>query len=198
MVWDKGVYNNLQFVSTCSSGDGTLGIAGISHIGYYYSVGVYWLSTLIIEANIPPNFEVTSAFITIEHQPFEYAGYEPDTPESVDMTGKIGYARAVQIYTTATGFGDDMFHLEFGSEIIDDRELSGENTYALGRTGYTFSDTSAETKVSSDLGEYLEAGKTTVFKIGSTVSADAITGIVDMYQRTGRAVARLNVYGYVK
>lgn len=199
LVWDEGVYSNLQFTSTCIA-DGELDGRLLSHIGYYQSVGTYWLARLIIEANIPSNFKVTSAYITITHQPIEYSGSVEDeaTSQTVNLEGTIGYARGVQIFADGSAYGSSLYELEMGSEVRDSREMSGTNTYGLGANGKTFSDTETEVVISSDLSQYLESGGAMVFKIGTLSPASTVTGIKNMYERIGRATAKLNVYGYLK
>ena len=205
LVWNEGVYSNLQFVSTCSNGDGVLMGNLFSNIGYYYSVGAFWMSYLLIEANIPPNFAVTEAYITVTHQPIAYSGEDPD--EGVDMTGVIGRGTNIQIFADDSSFSSNRYELQFGSEFIDETEMSGTDTRSLGRNGsgdgVTFSQDETEVIVSKDLSQYFNADGATIFKIGSKDSTSIITGtssekIKKMYSRVGKATARLNVYGYLR
>lgn len=195
LVSKDGVLSNLQFNSEFVN-NGTL--SDLSQIGYYFSVGNY-LAYLFITATIPSNFKILNAYITITHQPLEYSGTVYDGAEEINLDGVIGYARNVQIYHSASEFeGEGPYLLTLNSEWTYETYIVGTDTKTLGDNGKTFDNNNVEIVKSSDLSEYLEPGETTVFKIGSTVDATELTSIKEMYQKTGRAVAILNVLGYLK
>lgn len=203
LVWNDGVYTNMSFVSSCIN-NGELYGALLSNIGYFSSTSTIYMSYLIIEANIPSNFSVTEAHITVTHQPIEYSGSTSEAGTDVSLDGIVGFAKSIQVFADDSIFGTDMYSLDFGSEVLDDREMIGTDTKALGTNGKTFSKEGTEVIISEDLSKYLQSGQMTVFKIGSLTPASSIdTGTVtnkikNMYRNTGRAVARLDVYGYLK
>lgn len=193
LVSKDGVLSNLQFNSKFTN-YGT--INQLSQIGYYFNMNIY-LAYLTITATIPSNFKVLSAEITIMHQPILYNGTVYDDLSEISLDDVVGYARNVQIYHNTSEF-EGLYSLDMNSEYLYESSLDGTDTKALGEDGKTFSSGDVETITSDDLSQYLKPGKTTVFKIGSMGNSSEILSIKEMYQKTGKAIAILNVLGYLK
>lgn len=172
------IYTNLVFTSNPDF----LGIGG----GYSEPCYLRYLS---IYAKIPENFVIKSAYITIRHQPIEWEHVEPNN------SNITGYARNIQIYSNAE---DPYTSFEPNSGYNSITTMVGIKTKALGENGKTFSSSETETIISTDLSNYLEAGKFIQFDIGSTENANSYDEETEACARCGKAIAQLQVIGYLK
>ena len=177
IIGGDGIYTNLQFHSS-SNYNGFIGYYGSTYTGFYQAY-------LTIEADIPSNFVVKTAYITIKHQPIAWA-YDSSTVE--------GYGRNIQIYTETM---DGAWSLDYDSDWYEYQEMPGSQTELLGSTGKTFSSSETESVSSDDVSDYLEAGSVTTFYIGSTTEASSISSASDMIANTGRGQATLNIIGFL-
>ncbi len=184
VIGGDGIYCNLQFFPPIQ----------YAECGYIYRLDMDCSSQqyLNIYADIPKNFVIESAYITLRHQPVTWNYW--------DMSGSgrketVGYSRNVQIYT------DDLIPREYvyvDSETLAINEMPGIKTTAMGNSGKTFSSTKIEVAISSNLKQYLKPGEQTVFHIGSTTKASSVSSIVNAYAQTGYIMATLNVLGYLR
>lgn len=189
IVGGKGIYTNLTFTSLAVDAEFS------NEIGYFYdeNYGASEQKYLRIIADIPSNFTITSATISIRHRPVKWHYYASATATSQSTT--TGYARNVQIYNETFSALEDVY---VDSEYSLETSTPGTATTTLGSSGKTFSSSAVEAVTSSDLSSYLTPGSQTVFNIGSTTSASSITSASNAYARTGLATAVLTVIGFMK
>lgn len=204
LVSKGGVLTNLQFQGFVND-DGDSG-GGKNLLGYYFTGGSgYALEYFTIQAYIPENFQVISAYISITHTPVHF------TATGVSVTGS---SHCVQAYVTSSSNIKDYIYasdMGFGmSKVI------GTNTKAFGENGTTFGTSKVEFKTSEDVSKYLESGNITTFIIAcpdvdSTYDGTYIKFSIDLgdegkvifddeydvCEYTGDAVITLNVYGYM-
>lgn len=184
IIGGDGVYCNLQFFPPIQ----------YASCGYIFKNDMDCASQeyLSIYADIPNNFVIESAYITIRHQPVTWNYWDIKETKIKEV---IGYSRNIQIYI------DDLIPKEkvyIDSETLKVDEIPGIKTNAMGDLGKTFSSSIIETALSTDLKQYLKSGKQTVFNIGSTTKASSISSIDVSYEQTGNVMATLNVLGFLK
>lgn len=182
LVSKDRILTNLTFDAS-----GFLGMLG----GHY---GAPYLKYLIINAQIPENFEIKSANISIQHQPITWSCYN----SSGEKTNVEGYARDIQIYVNTRSALESLESESDWSEISQMSELGGMATIALGKYGKTFSATEIENVTSDDLSNYLNSSQMIQFAIGTTDNASLYTVETDTYGRCGRSTAQLHIIGYLK
>lgn len=107
-----------------------------------------------IYADIPKNFTVASAYITLRHQPVTWNYYNSATATST--TNTVGSARNVQIYTDSLNARET---INVDSELQSITSTPGTVTTKLGSSGKTFGNSQIETATSEELKEYLKTRK---------------------------------------
>lgn len=176
-----------------------VGINGIGQFGFFNEVGFYYdgaayvRSALEIQAYIPENFTIVSAFITAYHT----SGY-------VDLSGLGGgtewvYSRKVKLYKL-DDITDRYFVATAGSEYFEDGITDTELPNVMGADGFTPTQptgvppqSATEKFVSQDLKEHLTTGINVLkLKSSDTLPANDLT----MYRKTGQMIATLTVIGY--
>ena len=103
IVGGDGIYTNLQFHST-SNYNGFIGYYGDTTTGFYQAY-------LTIDADIPSDFVIKSAYITIKHQPISWT-YSSSTT--------TGYGRNIQAYTDTM---DGLWSLDYASDWVSYQEM---------------------------------------------------------------------------
>lgn len=185
IVGGDGVYCNLQFFPPQQ-----YGMCGYLYTLYNEKVTQEYIK---IYADIPSNFVIENAYITIRHQPITWHYIASLSNPSEKTT--IGYSRNVQIYIDDLKPRENIY---IDSETLSENVTPGTITNAMGSSGKTFSSSTIEVAKSSNLKTYLTPGKQTVFNIGSTTKAESITSISNAYAQTGQIIAILNVLGFLK
>ena len=190
VIGGDGLYTNLQYKS------------GVNDLGYYAMYDYYKKSQLIIYAYIPQGFQITSAIVTLMHNPI-YWNYMLSGSSVTQYTW--GYARNLRLYNPdsidrlieATAFGGEIHESQFN--------YLPEITNAFGTGGWTptaptNSNYKMQSKNSIDIKNYLSAGQ----NILVIQTANAVPNIdptvnesIVPYQQTGQGEAVLNVIGYM-
>ena len=183
IIGGTGIYTNLYFESL-----------DWQPLGYNIYLGYGGDYKYInIAAYIPSNFTPVNAYITIQFHPIKWE-YVSDS--------QIGYPRNINIYYEELTTGT-ITPIEIAiADTEEEYYILTTNTNTLDRTG---SASQYVTYTSSDLKEFLTAGKTTSFQIRTSVDPSSFTntyfsGTTDYSKsraaRTGWARATLNVIGY--
>ena len=195
IVGGKGLYSNLQFISSNQ----------FEKIGYQADeMNTRNLKQSIkIQCNIPENFTIEKAFITLFHRPMALG--------NVNNIVDYGYARNIRLYTNEN-YEYSVSTEYYGSEFWEEeayylQEISG----AFGSNGYTPSVPSAsslklETKTTTDISKDLKTGLNefviqTANSIPSYIDGGLDLGYpnwLNVMKQTGGARAILFVYGYMK
>lgn len=194
VIGGDGLLTNLQF----SSGDELkfLGFEPYDTIGL--SSGNSY-NNIVINAEIPDNFTIVSAIITLIHSPVNYLDGMASS-----STYYWGYARKVKAYKT---IGLENFYkcaVLFSSLYQEGGGTLQEISGSFGSNGFTAnsaSDSSHSTQVvySSDIKDALTAGwNRIVLQSADTMpyNSDFEQNAVLCSQKTGSAIAILNVFGY--
>lgn len=149
IIGGDGVYCNLQFFPPQQYGK--IGYTVLNYEDIYQEM-------IKIYADIPSNFVIENAYITLRHQPITWVYYNSIT--ATTTTATVGYARNVQIYVGELITRETIY---VDSEGTLPTMMDGSKTNAMGNNGKTFSSTSIEVAKSSDLSAYLEARRTNCF-----------------------------------
>ena len=193
LIGGNGVLSNFQYIS---SGN----YKGFDLLGY--SVNFYGNSTSIeytygdvtLDVYIPSDFIITSAYITLQHTPVAWYGYDQAQDKDYNCWG---YARNIKLYK-ATGNQNYKFDMTYLSSFdLYTKSLSvSEIPNAFGSNGWTPSTHSGatyETKTSIDIKNQLKNGYQ---KLVIRCSGSLPTNFTNAAQRTGVGRAILNVIGY--
>lgn len=205
LVGGEGLITNLQFYGKVTHVYGAMNTEG-----YYDALGfeVDELTTgacvatlCTISADLPKNFTVVSAYVTIKHYPTKFY---------FNNNHGWGYSRKLKLYQRSSSsmyreyniFGGALIPSNYGTEVPN----------AFGKESFTPSipnDTSQQVDIvtSIDLTEYLssETNYQSDFIIRSSDTPPAYTGdqstgidYVNCGYKTGMVMAVLNVYGYLR
>lgn len=193
VIGGDGLLTNLQFVS----GDELkfLGFDPADTIGN--SDNQY--SNIVINAEIPANFTILSAIITLVHSPVWYLDGMAETE-----TYYWGYSRKVKAYKTVNLDNFYKCAVLFSSLYQEGGGILQEISGSFGINGFTAnaasdSSHSTQTVYSSDIKDSLTSGwNRIVLKSDDTMpsSSDFEQNAVLCSQKTGSAIAILNVIGY--
>lgn len=190
LIGGSGVLSSLQFDSK-NINWGAVTLPGYWFLGYNYaeSTGVYknWLE---IDAQIPTNFTVSSAYVTLYHIPVAWAAY-------------TGYVRNVKLYnvsdpTNITIAGAYMS--EFAATYTyTTTEISG----AFGVNGYSGSDTIGKVTPSSNIASTFSSAGVYKLLIQTDNAVPSFNpGTQDMNDilgtKTGYVYAVLNITGFTQ
>lgn len=194
VIGGDGLLTNLQFIS----GDELkfLGFEPYDAMGSGSSNDYY---NIVINAEIPSNFTIVNAVITLIHSPVRYLD-AMSSPEQYYW----GYSRKIKVYKT-TGLSNFYKRAVLFSELY--KEGGGalqEITNAFGSNGFTAntaSDSShnTETVYSNDIKDSLTPGwNRIVLKTDDTMpyNSDFEQNAVSCSQKTGSVIAILNIFGY--
>jgi len=197
-----GLVTNLIFNSQNSGGSsGTTGYYGYKVLGFdsiYDSESEYGMkfesTALEIEVNIPENFIIQSAYLTLYTTQIQWGVYD-----------YYGYPRNLGIFLSNTSV-PEMYYESWESEYYSSFEYSGnviENAWEGNTTYYTPSNVSGlglNIKTSKDLKDYISTGNQLIFikSNDSVPSYNTSSGKNTAAQKTGLGKAVLNVFGYTQ
>lgn len=197
-----GLVTNLIFNSQNSGGSsGTTGYYGYKVLGFdsiYDPDSEYGMkfekTALEIEVNIPDNFVIQSAYLTLYTTPIQWGTYN-----------YYGYPRNLGIFTSDSS-APEMYYESWESEYYSTFEYSGSvinNAWEDNSTYYTPSNVSGfnlNVKRSKDLKDYISTGNQLLFieSNDNVPSYDTSAGKTTAAQKTGLGKAVLNVFGYTQ
>lgn len=196
VIGGDGLYTNLQYLSQGSRGGGGFSSLGIEeNRESSYNIKSY----IEIYADIPSGFVITSAKITVMHQPINWGYHNTSTTSA--WSYKTGYARNISIFkgnipTKLTAYVD--------SGIYEETPSASEISGSLGTSGWTPSSTTTQSQVSTDIKNYLNVGSKTRLIIQTRNAVPAYNdgdlgndNTKNIIAYTGAASAVLNVIGYM-
>lgn len=196
VIGGDGLYTNLQYISQGMRGEGGFSSLGIEENRETPSNVKSYLQ---IYADIPSGFVITSAKITLMHQPINWGYHNTSTTSSWSF--KTGYARNIGIFkgdipAKVTAYVD--------SGIYEESPSASEISGALGTSGWTPSSTATQTKVSTDIKSYLNVGSKTRIIIQTRNDVPSYNegdlgndNTKNIISYTGSASAVLDVIGYM-
>ena len=205
LVGGKGLITNLQFFGNVTHAYGALNTEGYyDSLGFEVdelTAGACVPTVCTITPDIPENFTIEKAYVTIKHYPTKFY-YNDGYGWGYSRKLKLYQRSSYNMYREYDVFGGALMPSNYGSEIID---AFGEESF----TPSVPSNTSQQidTVTSIDLSNYLnsEQNRQTDFIIRSSDTAPAYTGdqvngtdYVNCAYKTGMVMAVLNVFGYLK
>lgn len=205
LVGGEGLITNLQFYGKVTHVYGAMNTEGYyDALGFEVdelTAGACVATLCTISADLPKNFTVVSAYVTIKHYPTKFY---------FNNNHGWGYSRKLKLYQRSSSsmyreyniFGGALIPSNYGTEVPN----------AFGKESFTPSipnDTSQQVDIvtSIDLTEYLssETNYQSDFIIRSSDTPPAYTGdqstgidYVNCGYKTGMVMAVLNVYGYLR
>lgn len=205
LVGGEGLITNLQFYGKVTHVYGAMNTEGYyDALGFEVdelTAGACVATPCTISADLPKNFTVVSAYVTIKHYPTKFY---------FNNNHGWGYSRKLKLYQRSSSsmyreyniFGGALIPSNYGTEVPN----------AFGKENFTPSipnDTSQKVDIvtSIDLTEYLssETNYQSDFIIRSSDTPPAYTGdqstgvdYVNCGYKTGMVMAVLNVYGYLR
>lgn len=189
VIGGDGILTNLQF-SSVGSYEG-YGLLGFNYNSFNDS---YVYADISIDVDIPNNFTIEQAYLTLYHTQATWSYYNDSMEENIDIQG---YARNLKLYETS-GSNNYSFYMTYGGDYAIDLS-SGfltEITNAFGVLSYTpSSDYGIEVKKTIDIKNYLKTGET--HKIVARTIDDIPTSESVACSKTGMARAVINVIGYM-
>lgn len=189
----NGVLSNFQYISSGNyKGFDLLGYS-VNYYGNSSNIE-YTYGDVTLDVYIPSDFIITNAYVTLQHTPVAWYGYDQSLDKDYDCWG---YARNIKLYK-ATGNQNYKFDISYLSSFdLYTKSLSAsEIPNAFGSNGWTPSTHSGaiyETKTSIDIKEHLKNGYQ---KLVIRCSGNLPTNFTNAAQRTGVGRAILNVIGY--
>lgn len=141
IVGGQGLYSTLTFTSK-------KGRYCVYDTGYEEPLDISpYKDYVYIDAYIPPNFVITSAHVTLVHQPHSASGMWFGVGTGAPYTNVVGYARSIAMYKV-TNAGREEYTENTGD--YQPTEPSGtEITSAFGSSGWTPSNTSNISMIST-------------------------------------------------
>jgi len=193
VIGGDGLLTNLQFVSS-----GELEFAGFKPYDGVEGNNDY--ASIVINAEIPSNFVIVSAIITLIHSPVNYYDGMASTPYYF-----WGYSRKIKVYKTADLNGYYKKAVLFGGlEQENDGNVSEiNNSFNTGEfTAKVPSDSSHETEVvySNDIKTSLTAGWNRILLRSADIMPSGLdyeNNAVACAKKTGSIIGILNVIGYM-
>nr|DAP05703.1 MAG TPA: hypothetical protein [Caudoviricetes sp.] len=209
LIGGKGLLSNLQFQGlNYSFGDytiqGTFGYIGYWIADYGDNIQAIKSNTIIV-ADIPENFTIERAIVTLIHRPI-VASYQK-TENSSETVEIIGTSRNIGLYKgdLSNYTGRDTTYANFTENDLDSYiEIQG----AFGENGWTPSvansrqNTKIETMHSIDISSELKSGEVNKLKIETrnnppSTTSDYYSSEVKIAPYSGTVLALLNVYGFM-
>ena len=189
VVGDNGLLTNLQFQSFGQ-------YLGKSFVGFGVDYNTPGSSMSVVKTQlpvivqIPENFTVVRAYVTINHSIIKNASLQ------------IGYARKIKLYKANSLASPGIYTDGHGvSGWIDMAQISGtEIKGAFGANGFTASNTyssSNEIKVSSDIGSSLNAGANILFIQTDETTSSTSSDMTDANSKTGAIQLTVDILGYL-
>lgn len=188
IVGGNGILANLQYISMTKQ----LGLINDNNSGVSLAKGV-----IDIEAYIPPNFTIKSAFLILRAYKTRNYYILPETFNSTDEYGKI---TNIRVYKVATNYEYIYSDQGFWGIDTDNPPALTEIPNALATGGYT-NPTTAEVIITSiDISSYLSIGQNTLWiqTADSVPSPYNDANVTIASQKTQSTVVILNVIGYNK
>lgn len=192
VITDKGLMSNLQFLAVGYQNGVANGI-GWNFVGFSVDYMNEKNSKDFIEilADIPSNFTISKAYITLLHQPVYYTNIPA-----------YGYSQALALYKASN---DEYIKAEMNSGYYENPSSLEEIASAFGSTsGWTPSVPSSssakiETKESIDISDQLSSGlNRLIIQTKNSAPTYSPTDSSNCAKQTGRLKAVLNVYGFIK
>ncbi len=192
IITDKGLMTNLQFLAVGYQNGVANGI-GWNFVGFSvdYMNEKNCKDFIEILADIPSNFTISKAYITLLHQPVYYTNIPA-----------YGYSRAIALFKSKN---DEYVKAEMNSGYYENPSSLVEISNAFENTsGWTPSVPSAnsrkiETKQSIDISSQLSSGlNRLIIETKNNAPAYSATDSSNCAKQTGRLKAVLNVYGFIK
>lgn len=192
IITDKGLITNLQFLAVGYQ-NGVANGVGWNFVGFSVDYMNEKNSKDFIEilADIPSNFTITKAYVTLTHQPVYYTNIPT-----------YGYSRALSLYKANN---DEYIKAEMNSEYYENPSSLEEITNAFGSSeGWTpsvpsSSSSKIETKQSIDIANKLVSGlNRLIIETKNNAPTYSTTDTSNCAKQTGRLKAILNVYGFMK
>lgn len=205
LVGGEGLITNLQFYGKVTHVYGAMNTEGYyDALGFEVdelTAGACVATSCTISADLPKNFTVVSAYVTIKHYPTKFY---------FDNNHGWGYSRKLKLYQRSSSSMYREYNIFGGALIPSNYGIEVPN--AFGEENFTPSipnDTSQKVDIvtSIDLTEYLssETNYQSDFIIRSSDTPPAYTGnqstgidYVNCGYKTGMVMAVLNVYGYLR
>lgn len=209
LVGGEGLLSNLQYQGlNYSFGDytiqGTFGYMGFWIADNGDKIEILKSST-IITADIPSNFKIKKAIITLVHRPIN-----ADYQVSASSNSKVniwGTSRNVALYkgTLNKYVGRDTTYANYTESDLD---YYSEISNAFGENGWTppiatnTSDAQIATIHSIDISDYITSGEVNKFKIQTkmktpTPGSDYYSSEIKIAPYNGTVIATLNIYGFM-
>ena len=192
VIGGDGILTNLQF-SSVGNYEG-YGLLGFNYNSFDDS---YVYADISIDVDIPNNFTIEQAYLTLYHTQATWSYYNDSMKENIDIQG---YARNLKLYETSGSNQNYSFYMTYGGDYAVDLS-SGfltEITDAFGVSSYTPSNeysTDIEVIKTIDIMEHLKTGET--HKIVVRTSDSIPTSESVACSKTGMARAVVNVIGYM-
>lgn len=205
LVGGEGLITNLQFYGKVTHVYGAMNTEGYyDALGFEVdelTAGACVATSCTISADLPKNFTVVSAYVTIKHYPTKFY---------FNNNHGWGYSRKLKLYQRSSSSMYREYNIFGGALIPSNYGIEVPN--AFGKESFTPSipnDTSQKVDIvtSIDLTEYLssETNYQSDFIIRSSDTPPAYTGdqstgvdYVNCGYKTGMVMAVLNVYGYLR
>lgn len=205
LVGGEGLITNLQFYGKVTHVYGAMNTEGYyDALGFEVdelTAGACVATSCTISADLPKNFTVVSAYVTIKHYPTKFY---------FNNNHGWGYSRNLKLYQRSSSSMYREYNIFGGALIPSNYGIEVSN--AFGEESFTPSipnDTSQKVDIvtSIDLTEYLssETNYQSDFIIRSSDTPPAYTGdqstgvdYVNCGYKTGMVMAVLNVYGYLR
>ena len=205
LVGGEGLITNLQFYGKVTHVYGAMNTEGYyDALGFEVdelTAGACVATSCTISADLPKNFTVVSAYVTIKHYPTKFY---------FNNNHGWGYSRKLKLYQRSSSSMYREYNIFGGALIPSNYGIEVPN--AFGEEDFTPSipnDTSQKVDIvtSIDLTEYLssETNYQSDFIIRSSDTPPAYTGdqstgidYVNCGYKTGMVMAVLNVYGYLR
>ena len=192
VIGGDGILTNLQFNSV-GSYEG-YGLLGFNYNSFNDS---YVYADISIDVDIPNNFTIEQAYLTLYHTQATWSYYNESMNENIDIQG---YARNLKLYETSGSNQNYSFYMTYGGDYAIDLS-SGyltEITNGFGTSSYTpnseFS-TDIEVIKTIDIMKYLKTGETHKIVVRTNEGIPTIENVA--CSKTGMARAVINVIGYM-
>ena len=189
VIGGDGILTNLQFSSV-----GTYEGYGLLGFNYNSFDDSYVYADISIDVDIPDNFTIEHAYLTLYHTSATWSYYHESTSENIDIQG---YAKNLKVYESGNN-QNYSFYMTFGGDCAIDLS-SGyltEINNAFGVSSYSPSgDYGIDVKKTIDIKDYLKTGET--HKVVVRTIDSIPTQERDACSNTGMARAVINVIGYM-
>ena len=189
VIGGDGILTNLQFNSVGN-------YEGYGLLGFNYNSfdDSYTYADISIDVDIPDNFTIEHAYLTLYHTSATWSYYNEYTKENIDIKG---YARNLKVYESGNNLNYS-FYMTYGGDYAVDLSSGflNEITNAFGISSYTpSSDYGIDVKKTLDIREHLRTGETHKIVVRTAESIPVEENIA--CSKTGMARAVINVIGYM-